>query len=193
MSAGHGQIPAGKQDVRVAMARFVTEWGAMSGYRSILAGSGIVVALVGGAAEARDSLGVYGGWGAFRDGTPHRCYAIAAPESGAGGNGRWKPFASVAHWPDAGIRGQLHIRLSTAVRGQSIKGGGAPLVLKIDGALFPLLAGGADAWAPSAAADAAIVAAMRSGHLMSVGANDYALKGAASAIDAAALGCARGR
>jgi hypothetical protein len=146
----------------------------------------MLFAVSGSTAQARDSLGVFGGWGAFHDGSPHRCYAIAAPDKGAGGNGRWKPFASVAHWPDQGIRGQVHIRLSSGKN----KGG---LELKIDGASYPLAAGGADAWAPNASVDAAIVAAMRSGRMMSVGVNDYTLRGAASAIDAAALGCARGR
>ena len=160
----------------------------MSGNRAILVGAVVVATLSGAAAQARDSLGVYGGWGAFRDAQPHRCFAIASPDKGAGGNGRWQPFASVAHWPDRGIRGQVHIRLSNAVSGR-----GEPLVLKVDEASFPLVAGGADAWAPNAAVDAAIVAAMRSGHVLSVGRNAYTLKGAASAIDAAALGCARGR
>jgi hypothetical protein len=30
-------------------------------------------------AQARDALGVYEGWGAFRDARPPRCYAIAQP------------------------------------------------------------------------------------------------------------------
>lgn len=145
----------------------------------------MLVGLAVSPCAARDSLGVYGGWGAFRDVSPHRCYAIASPDKGAGGNGRWKPFTSVSHWPDNGVRGQVHIRLSNTNKGA--------LELRIDEARFPLVTGGADAWAPNAAADAAIVAAMRSGHVMSVGVNDYTLKGAASAIDAAALGCARGR
>ncbi len=137
---------------------------------------------------ARDSLGVYNGWGAFRDKQPHRCYAIATPDKHAGGNGRWKPFASVATWPDVnagagGVRGQVHIRLSNTNSG--------PLELKIDDAHFTMVSAGADAWAPNAATDAAIVTAIRSGRAMSVGRNDYTLRGAASAIDAAALGCAR--
>ena len=160
----------------------------MSGFGVMKAGGVALLVLAGGVAEARDSLGVYGGWGAFRDAQPHRCYAISSPDKGTGGNGRWKPFASVAHWPDSGVRGQVHIRLSNAVSGK-----GEPLVIKIDDARFPLVAGGADAWAPNAAVDAAIVAAMRSGRVLSVGRNDYTLKGAASAIDAAALGCAKSR
>jgi hypothetical protein len=65
-----------------------------------------------------------------------------------------------------------------------------------------MVAGSADAWAPDPRTDAAIVAAMRSGQRMSISAisgngsrlvDTYMLKGAATAIDAAALGCARGR
>ena len=64
-----------------------------------------------------------------------------------------------------------------------------------------MVAGGADVWAPDPRIDAAIVAAMRSAPSMSVStrtatgagfAETYALKGAATAMDAAALGCARG-
>lgn len=146
----------------------------------------LVLALSGMRAEARDALAIFDGWGAFRDAQPHRCYAIATPTQG-GGNGRWSPFASIAFWPDKGVRGQVHIRLSNAVTGS-----GAPLALKVDDTAFPLVAGGADAWAPNASVDAAIIAAIRNGHTLSVGRNAYALKGAASAIDAAAIGCARG-
>ncbi len=164
----------------------------MSGYRAIFFKIAVLGMLIGGQAQARDSLGVYSGWGAFRDAQPHRCYSIAAPDNGSrrqdGGNSRWKPFASVAYWPDQGIRGQVHIRLSNAVSGK-----GGPLVLMVDDTRFPLVAGGADAWAPNSGVDAAIVAAIRSGRVLSVGANHYTLRGAASAIDAAALGCAKSR
>ena len=33
--------------------------------------------------EARDSLGVFDGWAAFRDASPRRCYAIAKPQNAA--------------------------------------------------------------------------------------------------------------
>ncbi len=61
---------------------------------------------------------------------------------------------------------------------------------------------GADVWAADRKADAAILAALRSGRLMSVAGrakaggtftDRYDLRGAATAIDAAALGCARVR
>ena len=69
----------------------------------------------------------------------------------------------------------------------------------IDDSRFPLIAGGAEAWAPDAKTDAAIVATMRSARGMMVIADGvggpirdaYRLKGAATAIDAAQLGCAK--
>ena len=153
----------------------------------------LMLALLGGPAAARDALGVYDGWGAFRDNTPIRCFAIAEPVRR--GNSKWRAFAAVSHWPMQRIRGQMHVRLSREKRAT------APVILSIDDRRFPMVAGGADAWAPDPRIDAAIVAAMRSGRSMSiatVGANGggfadtYMLKGAATAIDAAALGCARG-
>jgi hypothetical protein len=154
----------------------------------------LAVAVVSTPAAARDSLGVYEGWGAFRDTQPFRCFAIAEPESTSGG--KWKPFASVAHWPVTRIRGQIHIRLSRTIRE------GAKILLTIDDRRATMIGSGADVWSPSRQMDAAIVAAMRSGRSMSIEtvaatggafADAYRLKGAASAIDAAALGCARAR
>jgi hypothetical protein len=74
------------------------------------------------------------------------------------------------------------------------------VILRIGGRSFQLLAGGADAWAPNAEADARIVAAIRTGQTMAVETRSpqgrmirdtYALRGAATAIDAATLACAR--
>lgn len=147
-----------------------------------------------GVAVARDSLGIFESWGAFRDPVVPRCYAIAQPARRSGGGANWQPFASIATWPRQNIRGQLHIRLS-----QSRKPGSA-VSLSIGDRRFALVAGNADAWAPDKQTDAAIVAAMRSGTSMSVQtvsatgrafADTYALRGAATAMDAAALGCSR--
>lgn len=145
-------------------------------------------------AQARDSLGVFDGWGAFRDAQPFRCYAIAEPSRGGGGNA--PPFATISYWPGQNVRGQVHIRLSRAIRN------GAEVVLSVDDRRITLIAGARDAWAAGPRADASIIAAMRSGRSMSIAsvaatgggfADIYRLKGAATAIDAAALGCARGR
>jgi len=147
---------------------------------------------------ARDSLGVFGQWGAFRDPEVPRCYAIAAaePEGPRARPREREPFASVGTWPARGVRGQLHLRLSRSLPV-------SPRVsLSIGGQRFDLTGGGADAWAADARMDAAIVAAMRSAQTMSVSATDragrrftdrYSLEGAATAMDAATVGCARTR
>lgn len=156
----------------------------------------LVLLLLPASAAARDSLGMFERWGAFRDAQPQRCYAIAQPVRPPDRAASWQPFASVAFWPGLRQRNQLHIRLS-AQRGVS-----APVILSIAGKRFALLAGGADAWAPHPRVDAAIVAAMRSAESMTVSSisvtgrafsDSYRLRGAATAIDAAALGCARMR
>jgi hypothetical protein len=140
--------------------------------------------------QGRESLGVFGSWGAFRDAAPARCYAIAQPARGR----RRGAFASVANWPAAGARSQLHIRLSRP------RDPRAKVTLSVGERRFELIAGASDAWAPDARTDIAIVTAMRSSRSMSVEslargggafADVYALQGAATAIDAAAMGCAR--
>jgi len=92
------------------------------------------------------------------------------------------------------VRGQLAVRFARPKRG------GSAVLLRIDERTFQLIGGGADAWAPDARADAAIVAAMRTGVALSVETRSeaggtmrdvYRLRGAASAIDAAAIACAR--
>ena len=145
-------------------------------------------------AQARDSLGIFESWGAFRDsGTEARCYAIAEPVRGGRARG-WKPFAAVGTWPRRNVRGQVHFRLSQEVRKD------AAVTLGIGDRRFALIAGKADAWAADKRGDATIIAAIRSGTSMSVNAvaasgrpftDVYALRGAATAIDAAALGCAQ--
>lgn len=143
-------------------------------------------------AAARQELGIYQSWGAFRDTTARGCFAIAEPARILPGGG-WYPHAAIATWPARGVRGQVHIRL------RARKLPGAPVSLSIGARHFRLVAGGSDAWARDARQDAAIVAAMRSGSSMSIEtraadgtafADVYLLRGAATAIDAAALGCA---
>ena len=156
----------------------------------------ILSLLAASPAIARDSLGIFEGWGAFRDPgagrQAPRCYAIAQPAARRGQTP--KGFASVGTWPRQRVRGQLHIRLSRALSAN------APLTLTVGERRFALVAGQIDAWAPDARGDAQIVAAMRSASSMSVAgvsadgrgfADSYALRGAATAIDAAALGCAK--
>ncbi|WP_176597876.1 MULTISPECIES: hypothetical protein [Sphingobium] len=150
--------------------------------------------MIATAAQARDSLGMFEAWGAFRDPAPSqtngpRCYAIAMPVAA-----KAEGFAAVGSWPRQKVRGQVHFRLSR------MRADEAAVILNVGDRRFTLVAGQVDAWAPDARTDAAIIAAMRSATSMSVQTRDargrgfadtYALRGAATAIDAAALGCAR--
>jgi len=149
--------------------------------------AGLILMALLAPATGRQAIGIYHAWGAFREADPARCFAIAEPVRHGGG-----AFASIATWPARGIRSQLAIRLS-----QPVRDGVAP-TLSIDERRFTLAARGQGAWAPDRRTDAAIVMAMRSGRSMSVSgvsftgrpfADTYALPGAASAIDAAALAC----
>lgn len=155
----------------------------------------LALAVVAAPLAAKDSLGVFGEWGAFRDPAVPRCYAIAVAEAATPDAPRVRsPFASVGTWPKQGVRGQLHVRLSRNLAKA------AAITLSIGGQSFQLTGGGGDAWAKDPRMDAAIVAAMRSASAMSVSARDdagrrftdrYSLSGAATALDAATVGCAR--
>lgn len=140
----------------------------------------------------RQPIGIFFGWGAFAEKSPRKCFAIAEPARKRGGARR--PYASVSRWPSRGVNSQLHIRLSREKRA------GSAVILRIGARSFQLMAGGADAWAPNAAADARIIAAMRTGISMAVETRSskggvirdiYPLRGAATAIDAAIIACAR--
>ena len=143
---------------------------------------------------AKDSLGVYSGWAAFRDAKGPRCYAIAKAEPNPRSHD-FTPYATVGNWPAQKVRGQFHIRLS---RKLATRPG---ISLRVGTRSFSLTSGDGDAWARDAAMDAAIIAAMRSANRMTVYASDargrrfsdvYLLQGAATAIDAATLACAKG-
>jgi hypothetical protein len=143
-----------------------------------------------GQAPPREAIGVFESWGAFRDPSPLRCFAIAEPLEKYR---TARPFASIATWPREGVRNQLHIRLSRQ------RAPNARVTLSIGERRFELRAGELDAWATDRRTDQAVVAAIREGRSMSVEsigaggapfADSYALKGAATAIDAAAARCA---
>ncbi len=160
---------------------------------------GLLVALLamaaGGPASGRESLGLFSAWGAFRDPIVPRCYAIAmAQPSNLWRN--YQPFAAVGTWPRRGARNRIHFRLSREMAE------GSRITLSIGGERFALTGGGGDAWPRDDRDNAAILAAMRSASRMTVTAHDakggrfsntWQLSGAASAMDAALLGCARPR
>ncbi|WP_374528042.1 hypothetical protein [Novosphingobium sp.] len=144
-------------------------------------------------ALARDSLGMFGEWAAFRDPETPRCYAIAMAMPSTLRRD-FQPYADVAWWPRQQVRGQVHFRLSRKLAASS------PITLAIGGQRIALVGGGSDAWAADKRGDAAIVAAMRSASEMTVSARDasgkgfsntWQLAGAATAMDAATVGCAQ--
>ena len=142
---------------------------------------------------AKDSLGVFSDWGAFRDPSLPRCYAIAMPEDSRARRD-FEPFATIGTWPRQNIRGQVHFRLSRQLAQRP------RITLSIGAKSFQLTGGGGDAWAEDRTMDAASVAAMRSASRMTVRAtgtngrrfsDSYSLSGAATAMDAATLSCSR--
>ena len=153
----------------------------------------ILTGLLASPLAARDSLGVFSDWGAFRDPQVPLCYAIAAAEESRNAR-ETDPYASIGTWPQRQVRGQVYFRLSRSARE------GGPVRLTVGNAVFELEGSGSDAWATSRQSDAAIVAAMRAASRMSISATDnsgrrfsdrYSLDGAATALDAASVGCAR--
>jgi hypothetical protein len=152
-----------------------------------------LIALAAAPVSAKESLGMFETWGAFRDPTVPRCYAVAMPKASRAARD-YQPFASIGTWPKRAVRGQVHFRLSRKLADRS------PILLSLAGKRFILSGGGGDAWAQDKAMDAAIVAEMRSARLMTVSSRDargrrfsdtYALGGAATAMDAATIGCTR--
>lgn len=155
----------------------------------------VAAALVAAPASARDSLGLYATWGAFRDPATPRCYALAMAEPSARRRD-YQPYAAIGTWPRRGVRNQVHVRLSRRLARN------APVVLSLGERRFRLIGGGGDAWAATPSDNAAIIAAMRSAERMRISARDvqgrsfadvWPMAGAASAMDAAAIGCARVR
>lgn len=139
---------------------------------------------------ARESLGVFDGWAAFKDASPARCYAIAKAQ----GKQPAPAYATVSNWPERKVRGAVHLVLSRDVAEQK------PVRLVVGEKRFDLVAKGRNAWARDAREDAAIIAALRSAARMSVSAQGtkggsftdrYTLAGAATAIDAATVACAK--
>lgn len=153
----------------------------------------LLVMITAAPLAAKDSLGVYAGWAAFRDSKGPLCYAIAKAETNARSRD-FTPYATISNWPTQKLRGQFHIRLSRKLAARP------GISLRVGTRSFSLTGGDGDAWARDTAMDAAIIAAIRSASSMTVYASDargrrfsdvYLLQGAATAIDAATLACSK--
>ena len=140
---------------------------------------------------AKESLGIYDSWGAFRDQDVPHCHAIAESEEITCKAER-KSYISVGYWPNRNIRAQIHVRLS---RDRSTN---SRVMVGVGGRRFQLIANRSDGWSQDKRMDAAIIAALRSANSMTVESTGrdgrpivdaYLLRGATTAIDAASLGC----
>ena len=166
------------------MTRRVTGLAIVLGCAALMLGAGSL--------SAKDSLGVFGGWGAFSDAREERCYAIAKAEPDPRQRER-QPFMTVGTWRKAGARGEVYWQLARTPLPS------APITAQAAGKSFRLRTSGANAWAQDAGMDAAIRAAMRSAQTLTVFYRDvkgrrfydrYRLTGAPTALDAATLACA---
>ncbi|NJM51790.1 MAG: hypothetical protein HC843_13745 [Sphingomonadales bacterium] len=155
-------------------------------------GAALAALLCSGAVLARDRLGIYNGWAAFKDAETPRCYAIASPEERISGSSR-PGYLSIGFWPSQGVTHQIYVNLS---RDRSTN---SAVTLTAGGRRFRLRGAPSGGWASDRRMDLAIVAAIRSSASLSVESigrdgrsivDAYNLRGAPSAIDAAALGCA---
>ena len=66
------------------------------------------VALIAAPALAKERLGAWQSWAAFRDAETPRCYAIGAPDESSGEGG----YVSVGFWPKRGLGHQVYVHLS---------------------------------------------------------------------------------
>ncbi|MEH3103031.1 MAG: hypothetical protein PGN12_03915 [Sphingomonas phyllosphaerae] len=145
------------------------------------------------AAVLREPLGVWQRWAALRETPGPHCFAVAQPLRRDGTTDRRGGFALVATRQGATRAPSVRFRLTRS------RGEGAPLTLAIGERRFALVGDRTFARAADADTDRAIVGAMRGATAMTLttldaggrGLSDtYPLAGAATAIDAAQLGCA---
>lgn len=152
----------------------------------------VLLLIVTGTAHAeRRSAGFFFGWGVFVQDRPKSCFAITRPLAVRGASGA-NASASISFAP--GRPGEVHVRLRT------LAAPGTTVLLKVGARSFPMAARGQDAWLADARADQVVIALARTADRLTVDSrsatgarirDSYALKGAASAIDAAAVACAR--
>ncbi len=152
----------------------------------------LIFALLASHLSAKSQLGVYQGWAAFKDAETPRCYAITAPEETVG-TPELKPYLSIGFWPKKGVSHHVYVRLSRE------RSSNSAITLTAGGRRFRLQSNANSGWASDRRTDLAIIAAIRSASALSVESighdgraivDAYALRGAPSAIDAAAVGCA---
>jgi hypothetical protein len=138
---------------------------------------------------SRDTLGLFGDWGAFRDrGTDRKCYAIAMPAQ-ANMNRRSAAYLTVSTWPGRRIGAQVMVMAGAPLRSVS---------LRIDGQGFDMVVRGESAWMADARGDALLAQALSAGGRASVQlvtqrgtrlTDSYSLRGFADAWATARRNC----
>ncbi len=102
-------------------------------------------------AFAKETIGVFGEWGTFRDTRGSTvCYVVSAP-SASSGKGRAAPQLVVSIWPRQNIGAQVMV------------GGGAPVKsmnARVNGASFTLSVRGESGWMPDAHGDLTMLSAL---------------------------------
>ena len=97
------------------------------------------IALIGATSPQRESIGIYQGWGAFRDSPPTHCYAIAQPVRPRGSDA----FAAIGDWPTLGRRGEVHdfVWTGAVASGENVRRAGSHVGVADDAAVLGLDAG----------------------------------------------------
>ena len=163
--------------------------------RLLLVASAIAAVAAASPVEAQSgqrTLYASGSWAALQSADRATCQALARSLRDAA-KGVEQTKGGFAFDRAGPRRGELHFRLSRAVRD------GSSVMLTIGARPFLLVARGATAWSSGPAQEAAIIAAIRAAGGMRVEGrassgrrfvDRYLLDGAPGAIDAAAAGCA---
>lgn len=154
-----------------------------------------MLALATPAAGARETLGAFGDWAAFREpDNDRKCYVVTAPNqtrASAQNIKRGQAALSIGIWPG---RNTAQVHAATGFGINPAK----PVTLKIGSRSFTLLPEGESAWAENASADEAIIDALRKGTVAEVTSisqrgtqvtDRYSLKGISAALDAARSAC----
>ncbi len=146
----------------------------------------IGIAMIASPVFARDSLGVFGDWGAFRE--RGACYAIAAPTRADTGK-RSDPYITVSQFTAQGTTPQVMVAAGTAVRSVSVRAGGQG---------FKPIARNDAAWMPDSRGDQLLIQAFQVGNSINVDIttargnrlrDQYSLNGFGDAWKAAQVAC----
>lgn len=157
--------------------------------------SALALALLPAMAQAKDLINIFSGWAVFsqNDGGGKHCYAIAQPTELVGRDSlKGNSSFIVGFWPQRAQNYQIYVRFSRERSSNSV------VTLSAGGRRFRLDGNRVEAWSKDKRMDMAIIAALRGSASMSIESigrdgraivDAYKLRGAATAIDAAAFAC----